>query len=169
MPPDQTGEQVNADLLTQVAMLRASLREVSRHLEALLDSRKFPAKDFNRDVRDATDKWYEDRYKAIRTAHSLLADADRDKHTAGRRIVACALNAHGVIYSLPSPKRHHDIIRHLHETGVPPEVVLTAMQGFIDERNVFLDRREAFKVAQGAGQLLEPSLVGTALYSEDIW
>ncbi|CAB4134459.1 hypothetical protein UFOVP273_78 [uncultured Caudovirales phage] len=84
-------------------------------------------------------------------------------------IIGVAIKYDGKIYSLPSPNRHHDVIRMIaQENGVGiqgPDI-----QGFVDEEGYFLDRRQALVVAMHFDQVINPkSIRGERLYSEDLW
>ena len=81
-----------------------------------------------------------------------------------RRITGVAIHYRGRTYSKPPPNRHHDVIRSIGGIGGP------SIQGFIDNRGVFLDRRAALQVALAAGQVLDPAAVrADQLFSEDLW
>ena len=79
----------------------------------------------------------------------------------------------GVVYSLPKPNRHDDVVRHMmlvhHVSPVNGE------QGFIDNRapEIFINREAASKLAVETGQLKEIQVVRgkryRKLYSEDLW
>ena len=74
----------------------------------------------------------------------------------------------GIIYSAPKPKRHPNIIRIMVEDCklVPPFVGMT--QGFLTSRGEFVNRKEAFKIAKEANQLLR-EYPGATLFSEEVW
>ena len=78
-------------------------------------------------------------------------------------IVAAAIRSNGKNYALPAPARHHDIIHRF-------EIGRTHIQGFIDSDQGFVDRQDAWRIAERSGQLLEIEhpLEGT-LFSEDMW
>lgn len=76
----------------------------------------------------------------------------------------------GNIYSLPRPARHHDVGRHMIESGHPRPFPGGAAQGFILSDGRFAGREEAAGVALGAGQIKGGQMVAPPnLYSEDIW
>jgi len=87
-------------------------------------------------------------------------------------ITHVAIKYDGKIYSLPSPNRHHHIIRMIaKENGVGikgPDV-----QGFLDHEGNFLDRRQAYIHAKECNQVLrkvDPTVYdGSSLFSEDLW
>jgi hypothetical protein len=86
------------------------------------------------------------------------------------RVVAAAINRNnsGEIVSLPAPARHHDIIRHIHETyGDYP---VRGTQGFVLNDGTFVMRKPALHIAEKAGQLLKsPVSPAHGLFSEDVW
>lgn len=87
------------------------------------------------------------------------------------RIVAAAVVWGGVIYSLPRPARHHDVMQRIPKLGpnVQPEVDLQpANQGFITSSGRYVDRGEAAVLAIQAGQIERPRW-GEMLYSEEVW
>jgi len=84
-----------------------------------------------------------------------------------RHIVAAAVQlAYGSVFSLPSPARHHDIMR------ACGELILPHRQGFIDDEGEFLHRDEACVVAEKADQLNKvrnKTFPLNQLFSEDLW
>lgn len=90
--------------------------------------------------------------------------------TLNARITHVAIKFDGKVYALPAPARHHDVIREIAKRngiGVHgPDV-----QGFLDDAETFLNRREAFVLAQKNGQLKRGSdgYQGDQLFSEDLW
>lgn len=82
----------------------------------------------------------------------------------GLRIVSAAIiNDLGVIFSLPAPKRHHNIINLL---GAP----MGMRQGFLTSEGHFVSREEALKIARDANQIV--ARCGgddTQLFSENLW
>lgn len=79
--------------------------------------------------------------------------------------------------SLPAPARHHDVIRHMGETGWTREQVFASVQGFLTDAGRFVTREEAWPIAATAGQILPlgDGIIRVAppangrLYSEDVW
>jgi hypothetical protein len=92
--------------------------------------------------------------------------------TGNQTITHVAIRFGGLIYSLPAPNRHHDVIRHIvTTTGAASVDSLGDDQGFLDSAGRYLRRRQALGVAQRAGQL-KPGTMGPKLgelYSEDLW
>ena len=83
-----------------------------------------------------------------------------------RRIVAVAIRFEGVLYSMPRPRRHHHIIRFIHEkTGANS---IRGEQGFLLEDGRFVDRYEAAGIALKNGQVTQLQ-APPQLYSEDLW
>lgn len=90
--------------------------------------------------------------------------------TDAPKITHVAIKYEDKVYALPAPARHHDVIREvarLNGVGISgPDV-----QGFIDENDKFLTRREAFIAAKQSGQLARRpgGYNGDELFSEDLW
>lgn len=83
------------------------------------------------------------------------------------KIDRVAIIYNGVIYSLPRPNRHHDVIRHIHnETGA---MNIRGEQGFMTDDGQFVGRGYARLIAERSGQLLPRASEGRELYSEDVW
>lgn len=93
-------------------------------------------------------------------------EIERRRHDL--RVEAAAVLLGGEVYSLPSPKRHHDVVIMMYERGLDPR----GEQGFLLSDGRFCTRRAAYLVAEQAGQLLprQPGgYDGLELYSEDLW
>ncbi len=88
------------------------------------------------------------------------------------KITHVAIRFRDVVYSLPAPNRHHDVIRKIsEETGAETVNTMGEDQGFLDEGGRYLTRRQALGVAQREGQLKDGALglrLGR-LFSEDVW
>lgn len=87
-------------------------------------------------------------------------------------VVAAAVRVDGVVYSMPPPNRHHNILYMLHHKGLHPTTLHD--QGFVLSDGTYANRREAFDAAAVAGQALLRHLHpggydGPDLYSEDLW
>ena len=68
-----------------------------------------------------------------------------------------------VIFSLPKPFRHHDVIQRYS----PPKPFT---QGFLNDRNTFLDREDAMQDALDCGQVHDGHTIHPEnLFSEDLW
>jgi hypothetical protein len=87
------------------------------------------------------------------------------------KITHVAIRFNDVIYSLPAPNRHHDVIRHIVETtGVSYVDARGEDQGFLDETGKYLTRRQALKVAKLNSQLRSDRPIwNNELYSENLW
>lgn len=87
-------------------------------------------------------------------------------------ITHVAVRFRDVVYSLPRPNRHHDVLRKIREeTG---EERLTNMngenQGFLNESGRYLTRKQALISAQLNGQTREDRPIWHGeLYSENLW
>jgi hypothetical protein len=80
-----------------------------------------------------------------------------------------AIRFQEVVYSLPPPNRHHDVIREIvAQTGV--DTVDHDEQGFLDESGRFLNRRQALASASLNNQIKDPANIRMGLlFSEDLW
>lgn len=84
-----------------------------------------------------------------------------------RHITRVAVRFSGVAHSLEAPYRHHHVLRDIYANNGK---TFPNVQGFLDNRGKFLNRRDAMRVALAAGQVLMGSaLHGYLLYSEDMW
>ena len=97
------------------------------------------------------------------------------------QILASAIQFEGKVWTVPRPGRHHDVIRHIIDS-TPGLQTVGGRQGFIagqgGDQGRFVDRREARKIAEAAGQLIAgrrdndgvPYVAqDDQLYSEDVW
>ncbi len=76
----------------------------------------------------------------------------------------------GVVWDVPQPGRHHDVIRKMVVMGYPTPI--DGEQGFRTTKGRFVGREEAKTIAIQRGQLLPPRVngyVGPELFSEDLW
>lgn len=89
------------------------------------------------------------------------------------RIVGVAVIHDGVTYTMGPPNRHHNVIHHIVKTRGGAAFGQPRIEGFIDERGVFLDRKQAMQRAVQTGQLRRREgaqyYQGPELYSEDLW
>ena len=87
------------------------------------------------------------------------------------RIERAAIWHRGRVYSVPQPGRHHHVIRMMSEEhGLGPEA--QRHQGFYTSSDRYVDRKEGWRIANEAGQLLPRAPTdhkGGTLYSEDVW
>lgn len=84
-------------------------------------------------------------------------------------IRAAAVRHDGVVYWIPRPGRHHEILRAMVERGLPGEATRLAGQGFLTSLGRFVRRGEAAEIARAAGQLLREPTPAGMLTSEDVW
>lgn len=73
----------------------------------------------------------------------------------------------GVVYSLPRPKRHHHIIKHIVKCTRHKRVF--GVQGFITDYGFFVNRFVGKSIAIKCGQLIARAGSSKRLYSEDLW
>lgn len=93
------------------------------------------------------------------------------------RVIAAAIHAGGVTYSLPPPARHHNVLfsagyQHHRTTMLGSDEPMDGEQGFLLSDGTFATRERAWEVAVAAGQLLERAPTdgrGGTLFSEDVW
>lgn len=85
----------------------------------------------------------------------------------GERIECVALRHldTGLTLSMPRPARHAHIINGIQA----PDVVATMEQGFLTAAGRFVDRLEACRIAEAAGQLIQKTSPKDMLFSEDLW
>lgn len=90
------------------------------------------------------------------------------ERTVGRRVV-CAANRHAD-GTIVCGARHFDNVMRA-QMGTADWI--GSAQGFIDQRGVWMNRREAWKVAEAAGQILRrcggDTANGGTLYSENLY
>lgn len=80
------------------------------------------------------------------------------------RIAASAIQQDGVTYTGP---HHSDIIRQI--VGCGGRRPVTGTQGFITNRNRFVERPEAAQIALAAGQIDKLRYSRRDLFSEELW
>jgi hypothetical protein len=82
------------------------------------------------------------------------------------KVVSVAYEHDGMIYSIPAPARHHNILWKIGRQ-LPPR-----NSGFLLSDGSFADRAFAYRVAENAGQIKprdSSGYNGPDLYSEDVW
>ena len=85
-----------------------------------------------------------------------------------QRIVAAACELEGLIYSMPPPGRHHDIMQRLARHY--PAGAHCCEQGFLTSTGRFLDRTVARYMAIDMKQVKDMSVLHPRhLFSEDLW
>lgn len=83
-------------------------------------------------------------------------------------VTNAAIQLNEVVYKVPIPGRHHDVIREMatiHKLPTP----IRGTQGFVLSDGTFASRIKARQVAFEAGQILEGCGKFKELYSEDVW
>lgn len=88
-------------------------------------------------------------------------------------IVAAAIRRQGLVFTLPRPARHHDVMRAMFAQGVPAAGD-GVDQGFLTDEGMFLRRAAALGHAIEADQVKvdsdgRPKILGGELTSEDLW
>ena len=87
-----------------------------------------------------------------------------------RIITHVAIRFNGIIYSLPAPNRHHNVIlKIVQETGAQTVNAQGDDQGFLDDTGKFLTRKEALDIALNNGQLRLDRPIYDKLFSENLW
>lgn len=87
------------------------------------------------------------------------------------KIKGVAVKFNKIMVCLPEPKRHCDCFRFAKETlGVKRELGAPGdNQGFYTEEGIFLNRKQAYIVAEKAGQIVNPDQGRGVLFSENLW
>ena len=107
-----------------------------------------------------------------------MANTYLDRADAAEPGVTCiqcaAIRYHtGDVYWLPKPARHHDVIHYMvSAVGLPKPIKSSETQGFLTNKNEFVDRRQAAQIALAAGQVKNVSDMRGCppiLFSEDVW
>jgi hypothetical protein len=110
----------------------------------------------------------------VAQVHALQQQLASKAPTEGpETIFASAMKYHGVVVSLPSPARHHNII-HMLAAAYPRDWPIQGVQGFVTNTLRFVNRTEARKIAEAANQLIPRDDSGSVapgdrLFSEDLW
>ena len=88
-------------------------------------------------------------------------------------IVAAAIKFGDLICFVSRPGRHHNVIRQCAKNGMPTPIGHGpgVIQGFINQRGVFLDRHQAAQDVLECKQPLRSSSINMnlGLFSEDLW
>ncbi|MEE9923742.1 MAG: hypothetical protein PBV01_10320 [Brucella anthropi] len=100
--------------------------------------------------------------ESIRDALAKMADREF--------IVAAAIHHGGIIF-LPRPARHHTILQAMETEMQIGGVINPQQQGFITSTGRYVNRTEAWYIAQAAGQIIRKTSGEDTpnLYSEDLW
>ena len=72
----------------------------------------------------------------------------------------------GKVWSLPSPNRHEDVMRHIEKKTKVSRVI--GEQGFVDRSGKFLSRVEAARVALNSGKIRRLQYP-PYIFSEELW
>lgn len=88
-----------------------------------------------------------------------------------KKITHVAIRFNGVIYSLPAPNRHHNVISHIVETTNALAVdAYDEDEGFLDEDGRYLNRKQALVNAMEHDQVKDVNNIRCGqLFSEDVW
>jgi len=82
----------------------------------------------------------------------------------------CAIVYQDVLYTLPRPARHCDIIAEINKNLVNRKAPKIGMvQGFLLSNDQFADRVESAKAALASGQIEKLKFQKHQLFSEDLW
>lgn len=87
------------------------------------------------------------------------------------KIVAAACKRWNLIFSLPRPARHHNVLWAMDADGYDPDEMAQAEQGFTTSEGRFVGREEALLLAIENGQV-PPDVAknrSKQLFSEDLW
>lgn len=82
-------------------------------------------------------------------------------------IIGVAIRREGIVYQLPQPCRHGDVIFWMLGQGIPGPIFHE--QGFITIKGRFVDRVEGAKLALESGQIDKLEYSTEQLFSEDLW
>lgn len=86
------------------------------------------------------------------------------------RKIVCAAIRFDLVFSLPRPNRHYDIMKSMETQGMfTPSFLEHHVHGFLDSEGNFLTREEAAVVAIQARQLLIPNSLPKGLTTEHLW
>ncbi len=83
-------------------------------------------------------------------------------------ITHVAIKCRGRVFSLPKPNRHCHVLWDIAETVGWPQLG-EDVQGFLDDKGTFMDRKEARTHALACGQDFRAFPKLLELYSEDLW
>lgn len=108
-----------------------------------------------------------------RRANDEARHGHRDalEKATSERIVAAAI-FHGACVSLPPPARHHTVLNFMATImEIDTALIHPVNQGFLTSKGRFVNRTEAFYIADRMGQIIEKTgnQGEPTLYSEDLW
>lgn len=81
-------------------------------------------------------------------------------------VLAAVRTGTGHYSTVERPGRHADVVDHLINSGV--KLSLFVERGFITSEGRFVGRKEALRIAKGAGQVDKNTDI-TELHSENVW
>ena len=85
-------------------------------------------------------------------------------------IVSVGIMFDSKLYSCPAPDRHHHVLRLIYAEHGSNRNCNISVQGFVNNKGEFLDRKDALVVALRANQVIDPNSVrANQLFSEDLW
>jgi hypothetical protein len=84
------------------------------------------------------------------------------------KIIQAAIRKDGIVYTMPPPARHNNILHLCEELTTSGLVMARGDQGFVTNTGRFVDRIEAASIAIAAKQIEELKWP-PSLYSEDLW
>lgn len=79
---------------------------------------------------------------------------------------AAIKDSDGVIWSLPEPNRHHNIFKLMYQMNISS---YRSIEGFVDDERNFLDRNQAWIVAEKCNQIVNDIGVYGKLLTEHLW
>lgn len=121
----------------------------------------YPADKFPEACHYFPNEWTQTAWRAV---------AKRAIEKAPIRITGVAVCANDLIYAMPAPNRHCDIMFRLFAVNKELFNDKNTEQGFITTTGEFVNRRQGLRLALAAGQVLEENLVAPPeLFSEDLW
>lgn len=120
-----------------------------------------------------TEPGSEDAVSTEFTLHVTSVSLD----SAYQTILAPAVKHQNVVWALPAPAAHDDVVAFIKKKlGLPPGILPELPEfGFICSDGRFLDRYDAYRVAEAAGQLMPMDRVNEGrralkqLYTDDLW
>lgn len=83
--------------------------------------------------------------------------------------MAAAVQYGDVVVMTPRPGRHHHVINAMFAIAGDVAVGAETEQGFLTSDGRFVDRKEGFRIAEEAGQIVTKHGPEDTLFSEDMW
>jgi hypothetical protein len=78
-----------------------------------------------------------------------------------------AIRHRGDVFDVPRPGRHHNVIHKMNLCGLGAAHVHD--QGFLTSSGRYVNRADALKIAEAAGQIVQKTGPPHLLFSEDMW